>query len=530
MSEDVIREINEGSEWSQGNLFNTQVVYDTVELWQPTYWGNYINEDPDLVGTSGGKYAPSSQTVSFRPFEDMVAVEPSTNNVIPDGDFSNGSLTLPFTGAVRGDISIATGGLFGTYCLQHNSTDDDSYTTPWDDSSDAVIADASEGEIWTLSVYVKGVNGNESTQIWIFALDSNYTWIENTNVTKTPATDWSTCITATLTMPANTAYIGVRLDNNNTGDTVFWDGVQVEQKPYATSFTPDQRIGGALEYDLMPPSGTDATIFQKVVPNIAWDDTSTENGTFLQPTSEYILLWSSMPGTNGFMLRVERSNQVIDLGGWNNGNWNNTEFSYPYTGYTKVTLAIRIQGNDVNLWVDGNYVGEITITRPTNNTPIALEWDDLYGYIGRHDEFVIDHRALTSTEISNLSTQSLQLQRASSGEFKDPPLIDLSDAVVVDSTEIIIDGAPNGQSIYVDTNVSLDGGSTWEGWKTGHDGYIHDLPEGTSVTNGLLDYRFILSTDDTSVTPGVFGLTFKIFSKDDTPPQDSANIFFMFPF
>lgn len=60
----------------------------------------------------------------------------------------------------------------------------------------------------------------------------------------------------------------------------------------------------------------------------------------------------------------------------------------------------------------------------------------------------------------------------------------------------------NGQSITIETNLSLDNGQTWLGWKQcTNGGSIPDITAGMDLSNAILDTRQTLSTNDTTVTP-----------------------------
>jgi len=59
-------------------------------------------------------------------------------------------------------------------------------------------------------------------------------------------------------MPADTAYVSVRLDNNTTGNVVYFSNLQLEKKDHATPFVHGSRTG-----DIHDVSGYNNTGTQK---------------------------------------------------------------------------------------------------------------------------------------------------------------------------------------------------------------------------------------------------------------------------
>jgi hypothetical protein len=69
----------------------------------------------------------------------------------------------------------------------------------------------------------------------------------------------------------------------------------------------------------------------------------------------------------------------------------------------------------------------------------------------------------------------------------------------------------NNQTLILETRVSLDDGVTWTDWKPcTKDSAIPDLTSGTNVSNGLLECRQILSTNDSTVTPELHSLNINV--------------------
>jgi hypothetical protein len=61
---------------------------------------------------------------------------------------------------------------------------------------------------------------------------------------------------------------------------------------------------------------------------------------------------------------------------------------------------------------------------------------------------------------------------------------------------------PNGTSITIETNISLDNGVTWKGWKiVNNNQFLPDIDKASDLTNALIQIKQTLQTTDTSVTP-----------------------------
>ena len=122
--------------------------------------------------------------------------------------------------------------------LRMNVTNNDPYLYTYN-SSQWNIADARQGDTWTLSAYAKA---DRSTSGQLFIFEANESGI----ITKAPATtiqlgtEWQRySFSYTFTDPS-TRYVQVRLDGPDSGGTgavIWWDGVQVERANQASPFT-----------------------------------------------------------------------------------------------------------------------------------------------------------------------------------------------------------------------------------------------------------------------------------------------------
>jgi len=163
-----------------------------------------------------------------------------TAEVIFNDSFEGGFLQAPYLSASNALITIATTGSFanlrvgapahtGSKVLAHRSNIYGfSYTTPYENNSEAALASTSEGEVFNASVWVRNQHDNSnlhSVRLFIFALDSNYQEISNNSITVPLVTgdiSWQK-MTVQMTMPVGAAHVSIRLDNSGNSLFVFWD-------------------------------------------------------------------------------------------------------------------------------------------------------------------------------------------------------------------------------------------------------------------------------------------------------------------
>jgi hypothetical protein len=75
---------------------------------------------------------------------------------------------------------------------------------------------------------------------------------------------------------------------------------------------------------------------------------------------------------------------------------------------------------------------------------------------------------------------------------------------------------PTGTSITVETNISLDNGVTWLGWKTvKNNQFLPDIDKTTDLTNALLQIKQTLQTTDVSLTPTLESIGVVADNSDD---------------
>lgn len=127
--------------------------------------------------------------------------------------------------------------------MKMTTTGNDAYTNTYSSSPWNLNA-ASQGQVWTMSVWAKA-NRNLTCELFLFEANSSPSYYINfSTVGISVTTEWQRFTLSRTNTEAATAYIQVRLDGPNSytaGDIVWWDGLQVEQKPHATQFTAGTR-------------------------------------------------------------------------------------------------------------------------------------------------------------------------------------------------------------------------------------------------------------------------------------------------
>jgi hypothetical protein len=75
---------------------------------------------------------------------------------------------------------------------------------------------------------------------------------------------------------------------------------------------------------------------------------------------------------------------------------------------------------------------------------------------------------------------------------------------------------PVGTSISIETNLSLDNGVTWKGWKTvKNNQFIPDMDKTTDLTNALVQIKQTLQTTDITLTPTLESIGIIADNSDD---------------
>ena len=124
--------------------------------------------------------------------------------------------------------------------LKMTTTAGDAYIATYSSAS-WNLSPAAAGQTWTISVWVKANRNisNTTCELFIFEANSSGSAITWSSGGFYATSEWTRVSFSRTLTDATTAYVQVRLDGPNAytaGDIVWWDGLQVEQKSYATQF------------------------------------------------------------------------------------------------------------------------------------------------------------------------------------------------------------------------------------------------------------------------------------------------------
>ncbi len=299
------------------------------------------------------------------------------------------------------------------------------------------IAPAANGQTWVVSVYVKASVATTG-QIFIFGANSAGTgfvggaWLAITAVTVTITTEW-TRVSHYITMAnADIAYIHARLDGpdtGGTGQTVWWDGLQVERVPSGTSPTPftSAYYGGSVYRDL---SGNSRNATLTSYPNYSNDGLGSilfnSTGPYVSLTvNSYgitdaytVSFWVKRIGGTGVFLYIGQTGSAgmyfenytnTDLFSWffgpnspqNNGNWGASILST--TSWTYVTMVMvtstKTQTRYINGVASGSpFVFTNAVTAPSGSGTWQIK-NNSQNWTGYISNLQLYNRALTAAEI-----------------------------------------------------------------------------------------------------------------------------------
>ena len=309
--------------------------------------------------------------------------------------------------------------------LKEISSGTDSYSDTYNTSQDNISA-ASAGQTWTVSVYALAAAGT-NIQVWIFGANSsgNYVELALNGYGVTATGQWQR-ISVTMTFSnGSTAYVQSRVATSTNGGVVWWDGLQVEQKPNPTQFTTGTRSATQGLLPIVGNSTLDLT-------NVTFD--SNAQMTF-DGTNDYISLPASVIPTNEITIEfvctntnLGASNSIIAGGAggnqdlsihlpWGDGTvyW---DCGRPFNRINKATTLAERSGvhhwvftknpstGVMNIYLDGalwHTSGGLTSTMPSLSSVSLGRYDNGgftgYYYPGTVPVTKIYNRALSAGEV-----------------------------------------------------------------------------------------------------------------------------------
>jgi hypothetical protein len=223
------------------------------------------------------------------------------------------------------------------------------------------------------------------------------------------------------------------------------------------------------------------------------------------PTAAEDIAWAAFSNGSGSLVDMNYVFKVEDNG--NNQGVDNAPQDITYTGFTQAPDLIVKGASDGG--ADGYWMRGAGTWSSTNHDAYAEE--DQVGDGERS-------HANESFQVAAFSPDSTIGVFESQGSFE-VPIIDLSTVKFVASSRIQwLSQLEPGTNIVVESNLSLDGGLSWGGFKNLNSADpIPDLESGLDVSKGLLRIRVTLRSSDEETTPVLESLQVSVEASQSLP-------------
>jgi hypothetical protein len=285
------------------------------------------------------------------------------------------------------------------------------------------IAAASSGQTWTISVWAKA-NQNTTGAIFHFGANSSGNIIDFNAIGISLTTEWTRYTYTRTFTDGNVVAIQARLDGPDSfqsGVVIWWDGLQVEQKAYATQFVAGTR---SATQGLLPVIGNSTLDLT----NMSFDSSAKMvfDGTndYIPSIGTALVGAGSSPYTVSLWVYRERNNASYEelLSQWTYGNSGNSFFfgfenssvrftdSWPTvtvsgagaTGVWMNLVGINT-GTDAYIYLNGSLAatkGSPFTYTGTGNMVVGRQ-GEINGeyFLGKIDKVEILNRALTAQEV-----------------------------------------------------------------------------------------------------------------------------------
>jgi hypothetical protein len=157
------------------------------------------------------------------------------------------------------------------------------------------------------------------------------------------------------------------------------------------------------------------------------------------------------------------------------------------------------------------YLSKLTLNSITNGWKEETTIDDLFSI---DDTIAYDEGGNSTSLLNALIGVGLANEFVTIGTRLSPyiPLSKLNKLYRINWVATI----PTGTSITIETNISLDNGVTWLGWKTvKNNQFLPDIDKTTDLTNALIQIKQTLQTTDVSLTPTLESIGVVADNSDD---------------
>ena len=347
-------------------------------------WHFDITEEENLHGIK-----PIESIATLRPFEGNygggIAVEEGTTNILPS-NIATGSSVIPsnhtsFTlNSLSSELSYvgptSTKGVQIQEGLQRGF-----FTNGYSVSANTEYIGSCYVFTYTPITYSFWLQYNTPSG-WISAGTKTMTTIPNT---------WTRLTTYSATSPSDVTSSGVRMILNGSfvpvGTVVYFDALQLERKPFATSFVNGSRINGRLTYSNPGLNRDKLTVSCWVKPSL------------LNHKHQCIFALSENSSTR-FNLFIGMSHSGGGVAYWDSDNhWRRANYHIPNNEWSMVSYVL--DGTNIKFYHNGRLVSTQTANYPNR----VLSTLHVGGYLNEItdaivDEFRIDKIARTDEEIA----------------------------------------------------------------------------------------------------------------------------------
>lgn len=319
---------------------------------------------------------------------------------------------------------------------------------------------------------------------------------------------------------------------------VFWvDGLQLEQVSAQTSL-PTTWI----------PGGT--TRSSDLVSTTLADIINTKEGTvefWVKPFNLTGNMYIGVGGSRFISASEDRQSYNIwydfsDGGlhssyGYGTGLYGTGSYSSMRPNNWYYVAATWKENDSIKLYVNGTLhsstpIGTLGSSSVFKYQTLFLGQSSLGGFIANalFDELRISSKTRSESEISSAYSSSTGLNideyttykcsfdntlTAGRGGMRISPVYDISQVKIAKDSNISWTATtPTGTNVVIESNLSLDGGTTWLGWKQcTNGGPIPDITPGMDLSNARLQIRETLTTSDVTVTPSLSSVTINIIAQ-----------------
>lgn len=398
-------------------------------------------------------------------------------------------------------------------------------------------ATASANAAYTLSAYIYD---NTSTNVGGIVDATVATLASSSASLTTTYTDmgggWWRLSHTTATIPAGTYNFGVEV---KAGKTIYFDGVQLEQKAYSTTYT-DGSLGNNYAWTGTANTSTSTRTAGLVNYSAAGNVNYLSGSASLwmkhlsinndQTQSILVMGGTNSDNTNALSGTFDGTTQTLNFRNYSSGP--STSYPTNINKWDLITVVWDSTQNISQIYVNGVQKISSAYVPPTafpSNATIRLG-DDHYGWYFKksliYSDLRIFDQPLSATEITSLYNQGLMTHQ-SAAEASDryaalgiytSPVVDLGANGQWGGVPIAFSQALNGGTVAYSTRTSADN-SIWSSWETVSGSTIASLPR------RYLQWKADMtpSTGATIDSPVISGMTVK-YVEDTTPPINPVSI------